>query len=189
MKKLLLIFIIGFIGFTSCDGRKSHNKTLVESIKDSFDVDIYKPEGFVERDVDTLISNGFRVRIKTFVDSTRQVTYNKTEDKINHKTHYKNFKFEILVEKEGKLIYKDSFDKPKANKVFGFRADFVRDSPFYNFDKLAVLKSIEVDDEPSFKDRVMIKFIYAIPETDRYTDETLFINEDGSTNVVITKVN
>lgn len=189
MKNVVLLFIIGFIILASCDGRSSNNKSLSEKIDDTFNIEVYKPKGFVKRDTDTLLSNGFRVKITTTIDSSKKVTYTKKVNNVNQKTHYNNFKFQISVEKEGKLIYKDSFDKPKANTLFGFRNNFVEESPFYNFDKLSVLKAVEVDDEPSLKNEVLIDFIYAIPETNRYTEQTLFISKDGTINVVHTKVN
>ncbi|WP_179335124.1 hypothetical protein [Winogradskyella costae] len=189
MKHLLGLLIIIIIGFTSCEGRKTQSQALYESIAEfkktvTFETNIYIPENYLEHQVDTLMSNGFRVKIKTYSDMTKDVLFSNIKDTINYQTHYRNFKFDIRVEKEGQLIFEESFDKQKANKLFGYRDDFASDSPFYNFDKLAILHSIQVDDEPSLKNKVLIDVMYAIPETNRTALHTLFVNDNGTINMV-----
>ena len=193
MRKLLGIALLLIIGLTSCEGRKTQNQALKEDIEEfskevSIQVDVYEPEAYVEREVDTLLSNGYRVKIKTYSDMDNSVLFTKVKDTINYQTHYRNYKFDILVEKEGRLIYKESFDKEKANTLFGYRDDLSSKSPYHNFNTLGVLKSIQVDDEPMLKDKVLIYVMYIIPETNRYALHTLFINNDGTKNMVHVKV-
>ena len=149
----------------------------------------YEPKDFITTEVDTTMSNGYKVNIKTYTDLENSVDYSDVKDSINYITRYRNYKFNIKVERYGQLIYEETFDKAKANKTLGYNPNFSPDSPFYDFDKLAVLKSIEIDDEPSIKDSVMINVIYAIPNTNRLANHTIFINQDGTTNAVHVKIN
>mgnify|MGYP001824065479 CR=1 FL=1 len=74
MKSFLFValnFIV--ITFVSCDGRKTANQALSESIEEflnteTIEFDFFLHETYVEREVDTIIINGYRVKIKTFID-------------------------------------------------------------------------------------------------------------------------
>ncbi len=193
MRTIFGLLLILIIGFTSCDGRITQNQALSESIEEfkksaSLEVNVYVPEAYLELEVDTLLSNGYSVKIKTYSDMSNSVLFTKIKDTINYQTHYRNFKFNISVSKDDKLIYKESFDKEKANKAFNYKASLVPGSNLYNFDKLSVLKSIQVNDDPSYTNMVLIDIIFAIPETDRYASHTLFINENGKSNSVQVEV-
>ncbi len=193
MRKILILLLIIVIGFTSCEGRKTQSQALSESIEEykksaSLEVDVYHPETYVEREVDTLLSNGYRVKIKTFADMDNSVLFTKIKDTINYQTYYRNYKFDIRVEKNGKLIYKERFDKSKANKALNYNSNYASGSQLYNFDKLAVLKSIQVDEDVSLKNVVAIDIMFAIPESNKYSNHKLFIDEKGLSNFVYIEV-
>jgi len=192
MKYLLGILLIIILGFTSCEGRVTKNQALAEDIEEfkttvSVQVDIYKPENYTERQVDTTLSNGFRVKIKAYTDMDNSVLFTKIKDTINYQTYYRNFKFDILVEKDSKIIYNKSFDKQKANKAFKFNPNLVKGSELYNFDKLAILNAIQVDDNPSYTNTVAINVMYAIPETDKVSHHKILINDKGKANFIQTE--
>ncbi|BAO77159.1 hypothetical protein [Winogradskyella sp. PG-2] len=185
MKKTFGLFLILVIVFTSCEGRITQNQALSESIEEfkktvSFEVDVYHPEGYIEHEVDTLLSNGYRVKIKAFSDMDNSVLFTKIKDTINYQTHYRNFKFNVQVEKEGKLIYNKRFNKFNANKVLSYNSN----NQLHNFDKLAVLKSIEVDGDSTLKNSISIHIIYAIPETDQIASHKLIIDEYGNSKFI-----
>ncbi len=187
MRTLFGLLLILSIGFTSCDGRITQNQALSKSIEEfkksaSLEVNVYVPETYLEHEVDTLLSNGYRVKIKTYSDMANSVVFTKIKDTVNYQTHYRNFKFNISISKDDKLIYKESFDKKKVNNTFNYKANLVSGSNLYNFDKLAVLKSIQVNDDPSYTNIVLVNILYAIPETDRFASHTLFIDEKGKLN-------
>ncbi|WP_339757829.1 hypothetical protein [uncultured Winogradskyella sp.] len=189
MRILLGVLIILVIGFTSCEGRKTQSRALAESIEEfkksaTLEIDVYHPKTYVEREIDTLLSNGYRIKIKAYSDMENSVLLTKIKDTINYQIYYRNYKFNILVEKEGKLIYNENFDKLKANIALDYRANYTSDSQLYNFDKLAVLKSIQVNNDLSLSNIVAIDIMFAIPETNKYTSHRLFINEKGKSNFV-----
>ncbi|WP_299111560.1 hypothetical protein [uncultured Winogradskyella sp.] len=193
MKQLVLLLLIIGIGLSSCEGRKTQNQALSESIEEfkktvNFETNIYIPETYIEQEVDTLMSNGFRVKIKTYSDLSNAVRFSKIKDTINYQMHYRNFKFDISISKDDKEIYNENFDKQKINKVFKYNANLVSGSDLYNFNTLAVLKSINVNDDPSYKNMVLIDIMYAIPESDKYAIHRLYIDNNGKSNVVQTEV-
>lgn len=194
MKHFLGLLIIILISFTSCQDRKTQSQALSESIEEfkktvNFETNVYIPASYLEREVDTLMSNGFRVKIKTYTDMSNAVRFSKIKDTINYQTYYRNFKFDISITKDDKLIYNESFDKKMVNKVFNYNSNLVSGSDLYNFDTLAVLKSINVNDDPSYTNMVLIDLTYVIPESERYSSHRLFIDDKGKSNVVQTEVN
>lgn len=184
MKKLLGLFLLLIIAFTSCEGRKTQSQALSEDIEEfkkevTLEIAVYKPENYMEREVDTLLHNGYRVKIKTYSDMDNTVLFTKIKDTINYQTHYRNFKFDIQVEKDGKLLYNESFDKKKAHSLFRDYTPTKSINKDTDFDKLAILKSIEVSGNSSFSDRIKIDILYAIPETDKMTLHSLSIDNKG----------
>lgn len=194
MRKLVGLLLLLIIGFTSCEGRKTSQQALSESIEEfkkkvNLETHVYIPGDYMEHEVDSILSNGFRVKIKTYADMERSVRFSIIKDTVNYQTHYRNFKFDIRVEKEGQLIYEETFDKLKVNKTLGYSDDLSSNSPFYNFSSSAVLKSLSLDEENSLTNEIHINLMYAIPETDKFAMHTLSINEDGSSNVIHVKTN
>lgn len=193
MKHFFGLLLILAISFTSCDGKKTKNQALSESIEEfkktvNFETNVYIPESYMEREVDTLLSNGYRVKIKSYSDMTNSVRFSKIKDTINYQTHYRNFKFEVNVTKDEKLIYTEKFDKQKVNKAFNYDANLVSGSGLSDFDTLAVLKSIEVNDDPFYTNMVVIDVLFTIPESDRSASHRIFIDAMGKSNIVQVEV-
>jgi len=189
MKTIIGLLLVLLIGFTSCDGRQSQNQALSKSIEEfkksaSIEVDVYIPETYFERVIDTTLSNGFKVKIKTYTDTDNNVLFTKIKDTINYQTFYRNYKFDISITKNNKLIYNESFNKQKVNNNFNYKKDLKSGSDLYNFDKLSVLKFIEINQNPSLKNKVQIDILYAIPDSDRHAYHALIIDENGKSNIV-----
>ena len=189
MNRIFGLLLVLVIAFTSCEGRKTQSQALSESIDEfnksaTLEVAIYHPKNYYEREVDTLLSNGYRVKIKTYSDMDHSVLFSKIKDTINYQTYYRNFKFDIRVEKEGQLIYNESFDKLKINKALDYNSNYTSGSLLYNFDKLAVLKSIEIDNDSTLTNIVAIDIMFAIPETEKYASHKLYIDENGISNFI-----
>jgi hypothetical protein len=185
MKHLLGFLLIVIIGLTSCEGRRTSSQSLAKSIEEfkktvNLEVDVFIPDSYVERHVDTLLNNGFKVSIKTFTDMENNVHFSKIKDTINYQTYYRNFKFEITIKKDHKLIYNESFNKQRVNKDFNTKNNLI----FDDFDKLAVLKSIQINEDPLLVDKVNIDILYVIPETKKYATFTLAIDDKGRSNIL-----
>ena len=141
------------------------------------EIPVYEPESYMEREVDTLLHNGYRVKIKTFTDMENTVLFTKIKDTINYQTYYRNYKFNILVEKDGKRIYSDYFDKQRINQLFKYNASTI--SELKDFDQLGILKSIELNKDLTHSEHIEIDIMYAIPNTDRVSLHTISINDEG----------
>lgn len=193
MRNLFGILLIILLGITSsCEGRITKKQALAEDIEEfkktvSVQLEIFEPESYTEHRVDTTLSNGFRVKIKAYTDMDHSVLFTKIKDTINYQTHYRNFKFDIIVEKDNKVIYDKSFDKQKANKAFKFNPNLVKGSELYNFDKLAILNAIQVDDDPNYANMVAIDVMYVIPETDKVSYHKILIDNKGKANFIQTE--
>ena len=127
MRNIIGIILILVIGLTSCEGRKSQSQALSESIDEfkksaSLEVDVYVPETYLEQRVDTTLSNGYKIVIKTYSDEENNVLFSKIKDTVNYQTYYRNYKFDISITKNEQLVYSESFDKPRVNKDFNYKA-------------------------------------------------------------------
>lgn len=181
LSTLITVFIIALM---SCDGRKSKHQALSESIETfrkeiTIQIDTYEPEAYMEHKVDTLLSNGFRVSINVFSDMNKNVVFTEIKDTINYKRHYRNFKFDIAVEKGGEQVYNESFNKDDINTLFKYNSATKPNNDDYDFDKLGVLKSIVLNDNPSTSEDIKIEVLYTIPNTNRQSLHTLIINDKG----------
>ncbi|WP_299130376.1 hypothetical protein [uncultured Winogradskyella sp.] len=188
MRNEIVVLVLLILGFTSCEGRKSEREALLKDIQYfkktvTIEVDDYKPATYIEQQKDTILSNGYRVKIKTFSDMDNSVLFTIIRDTINYQTYYRNYKFEIQVEKDGQPIYKRLFDKNTVNKVFGLHESTASSKVANDFNKLGVLKSIELNDGLPNSNGVKIDILYAIPETDNYVLHTLHFDDIGRLKV------
>lgn len=182
ISRTLSFVLIVIIAFTSCEGRKTKSQALSEDIEEfrktvTVEIPVYEPESYMEREVDTLLHSGYRVKIKTFSDMENTVRVTQIKDTINYQTYYRNFKFLISVEKNGKTIYNDQFDKKRVNKLFRFENP--ESSDLKDFNELGVLKSIEFNENYSTSESIEIDIMYAIPNTNKVTLHTIIINDEG----------
>ncbi|GGI57293.1 hypothetical protein [Winogradskyella haliclonae] len=190
MKNGLYFILILVIGFTSCEGRKSQRKALTESISsfkkdNTIKINEFIPETYFEHRIDTILSNGFRVKIQTSTDMINQVVFTKTKDNIDYVNNYRNFNFNVTIEKNGKKLFDESFNKQKVNDLFGYSSDIDSEEPIHDFNTLALLKSIHLNEELSVKnDSIYIDIAYAIPNEDYIDWHTLKIDKHGKSNFI-----
>ncbi|WP_422104316.1 hypothetical protein [Winogradskyella sp.] len=192
MRNFAFILLLLVLAVTSCEGRKTQSQALKEAIEDfkktvTVEIPVYQPESYMEREVDTLLHNGYRVKIKTYTDMDHAVLFTKIKDTINYQTYYRNFKFHILIEKNGKRIFNTHFDKTRINSLLEYKDSPI--SELRDFDKLSVLKSIELNKDLPNSEYVEIDIMYAIPNTDKVALHTISINEKGLMNIKRKQVN
>lgn len=108
-------FFAGFI-FLSCNGKDKAILSPQESLKqkellDSFSENIkYIPEDYAEVVTDTILSNGFRVHIKTFTDMEKSIINTFKTNKILIKHYYREIVSEVVVYKNDKQIFNKKID-------------------------------------------------------------------------------
>lgn len=121
------IFILAFIcigiASVSCDGRdrvyKSNSDILTEGqLLDSFSENIsYIPETYTEVVTDTILSNGFQIKMKTYSNMNQNVLHEFKRDTINYKEYYREFVSEVVVLKNSKEIFNKTIDKLFFDKI------------------------------------------------------------------------
>ncbi|MFC0605830.1 hypothetical protein [Winogradskyella pulchriflava] len=192
MRYFIGLLLLLFIASVSCEGRKSSSQALAEDVEEfiknvTTEVDIYVPKDYTEREVDTLMNNGYSIKIKTYSDMENSVLFTKIKDTVNYQTYYRNFKFDILVKIDNKVIYDETFDKKRVNKALNLKPNYTSGSSLYNFDKLAVLKSIELNNDPTLNNQVVIDVLYEIPNSNKQALHQLIIDDRGKANFVYIK--
>ena len=111
MKNILFIVTFVIIACLSCDGKDRVHLSNAQILKehkllDSFSEDIkYFPEKYTEVAIDTILSNGFTVKIKTYADMENSILKTYKEDNIIHKKYYRNINSDIQIKNNNEIIY------------------------------------------------------------------------------------
>ncbi|MDO7173602.1 hypothetical protein [Mariniflexile sp. AS56] len=177
MNKLLAILLIS-LAVLNCNGGKTKKDTLktsVEKFKDSIGaLEIVKnfPETYSETLTDTILSNGFKVKIKTYANMESSVLNRFKVDTITHKHFYRDFISEITVYKNDEKILSESI-----NKTFSLKYN----NELKDYFEIATLAGVWINDNEALTaDQASIYIMYTQPETDNYYLSEMIINSDGT---------
>ncbi|MFI0428889.1 hypothetical protein [Mariniflexile sp. HMF6888] len=184
MNKLIYILVI-VLAFVSCNGKtkKDTLKTSVEKFKDSLgtlEIEKYIPETYSETVTDTILSNGFKVKVKTFTDMKHSVLNIFKQDTIVYKHYYRELASQVTINKDGNEILKLLVDKNfiiEHDAAFEFNKEFYNESAFYSiwfselnstiYDHVVFIVSIckpESDDCLMFEITIDMKGNYQVKE-------------------------
>lgn len=139
-----LFFLLALIGVVSisCDGRDRVFKTNSNVLKQkSFSENIsYIPENYTEVVTDTILSNGFHIKLKTYTDMEQSVLNEFKQDTINYKEYYREIVSEVSITKNSKEIFNDTIDKQFLYKI---KNDLQLDNAIVNlmFDQAASMET------------------------------------------------
>ncbi|WP_339916696.1 hypothetical protein [Yeosuana marina] len=125
MRKLLVFIAVIVLMFVGCDGRSKAHKSNQEVLKEhnlykSFSENVkFIPETYSETTIDTLLSNSYSVKIRTYTDMDVSFLSEFSKDTIQHKNYYRDIKSVINISKNNsnitsKLITKDFFSEYNA---------------------------------------------------------------------------
>lgn len=178
MRNLLLILCIGTITLLSCDARTTKYEALkvsIEKFKNSNNIVqpvSFFPENYAEVQNDTILSNGYRVKIKNFTNMEAFTTLSKS-GKTNSIQNFRRIDSEITVYKDDKLIF---------NSVFTNR--FIDDANFNKTKLRAYLNNgISVDEIASIKkNRLVLITSNCGPINNQCPNYALIIDEYGNSN-------
>jgi hypothetical protein len=171
MNKLFVLFLLS-IAIISCDGRDRRHKSNAEVLHEnkllnSFSEKVeFVPKEHVQIITDTILSNGFQVKL-----NYNSIDYNaiiKAKKNTKSKTHYKNFQASIQVLKNGKLINEGLINK-QLFQEFGT----------LSFWDDAIMQFIWIDYDASTENELCLNTSFNIPDTETYKDFILKIDKNG----------
>ena len=180
MNKLYVLIII-VISFNSCDGKyrahMSNEAVLREAnLLESFTEQLkYIPEQPIEIETDTIMSNGFNIKIAYHsVENSHVSKTKKNKHGIVTKTYHKNFEAQFQV-------YKNSITLQKGiiNKTLFHESENI-ENPFWND---AIMQYVWVDYSAMTKHSIQLNTSFHIPDTQNYKDFTLTIFDTGKMEI------
>lgn len=183
MSKLLILFLFFIITLASCDGRDHAYKNNEAVLRDSNLLKSFSnritcnPKQAVEIITDTILSNGFKIKMRYHsVSNDYVVTLNKSENDSTAEVHYHNFQSHFQVSKNNTVIIEDIIDK---------RLFYEFESPV--FWKKAIMQYVWIDYEASSETSLNLKTSFRKPNSSNYKDFSISIYEDGT--VAIKEIN
>jgi len=108
MRNIFFILQIICFAIVGCDGKDRVHKSNTEVLKehkllDSFSEKVeYIPETHTEINTDTILGNGFRVKIRYLRHIKEYVSIEYDEDSIHHRKYYYDFVSKVTVYKDSK---------------------------------------------------------------------------------------
>ncbi|MCF8273547.1 MAG: hypothetical protein K9I95_06920 [Flavobacteriaceae bacterium] len=182
MKGLFVFIFIISITFVSCDGRHKAYQTPKDNLKEhklykSFAEHVkYIPEAYFETTTDTILSNGFQVKITSYTDMQTSYLHEFTKDSINHKAYYRNINNTISILKNNKEITSKLITK---DVLISYNSSFKNDL------KNKVIQGIWLNQYAStITNKVTVNVLFQKPGTNDKTYYTLSFNDNGSFNIV-----
>ncbi|WP_431137517.1 hypothetical protein [Psychroserpens mesophilus] len=175
MKKSILLILLIAIGFFSCDRRGSVRENLQKSISEfnkkhtNLDLVTYYPETYTEVQTDSIISNTFKVSIKTYskMDSNILVSSETVEKQTKIKYH-RVFESEINIALASKNILKTTINAEDFKDI--------SPSDFWNN---ATLEHVWVNQEISTIEEVNLGISFINPINSAYKLYELVVTTEG----------
>lgn len=183
--RALLIFIFAItLANVGCDGRDNVFKTNKEILKkhnlyESFSERItYIPERYSETITDTIMSNGFNVKIKSYTDMDESVLKDFSKNDIHYKNYHRNIKALVSIEKSNRNIVSTLITKQLFLEY---------DSTLNSVLKNKEIRGVWLDEYASIvQNKIILNVQLREPETNNqinfmlgFDDEgNIFINED-----------
>jgi len=159
----------------NCDGRTSTSKALKESVKqfnaeNTIEFVSHYPETYTETKKDTLLSNGFRIQLKTFSNMHKSISKTMSSNGANYNIKYREFESSIILEYNNVIIFHNTIDKT-----------FLNQSLPEDLDENLLLKSAWINEEASlFSDIVAIDLEYCKIDSDNCTSFNLRVDKNGN---------
>ncbi len=123
MRYIILIVCIIAIGFSSCSGRTTKSESLKEAIskfKDTItpiEIVEYFPKTYSEVQTDTILSNGFCIKVKTYSDMRHTVSHTTKSDAFTIKMDiYRKWISDIEVKKDGIVVFAETINDAFLSK-------------------------------------------------------------------------
>ena len=174
MKKLYLLVLL-IVTFISCDGRYKAKRNHIDALKEaklfeSFSEELkFFPKEYTEIKTDTLLSNGFEIKIDYHsLENDFVIKTSKKSKDTSIRKHFKNFEANLYVLKSNIPIANNTINK----------------SLFYNdtnkaFLDNAIMQYAWIDYNSVTKNSVQLNTSFILPETEKFKDFVITVYDDG----------
>ena len=130
----------------------------------------YIPEEYVEGVTDSILSNGYRISIKTSTDMTSQLEIKDNSEAT--KEMYRHHVVKIEVQRDDREVLNESFDIKRLKQLV--------DIP-----KASVIRAAYLDEERSlFQENISIKLLMIQPETKKEFAYNMIIQKNGNFKII-----
>ena len=134
----------------------------------------YYPEDYLEIKKDTLLSNGLRIKLRTYSNMHKSITKTTVTDNINFITKYREFENYVVFEYDNKVVFERRIDKA-----------FINNYTTEALDDDFLLIGAWINEEASmFSDRANIDLQYCNINSDNCKSYNLRISKYGTSEVV-----
>lgn len=116
MRHFFALLLILILALTSCEGRKSQNQALAESIDNfkkntSVEKLTYTPKNYTYQNIDTTFVNGFSIYNKLYIDMENSILVEeKNKNSIVHKTYIREGKADVIVKFKDEILFSETID-------------------------------------------------------------------------------
>ncbi len=176
MKNILTIFLTSFtLILLSCSGKNDRQDFKPDSYNGQIDINEinlkkrfkqfkYHPREYVEIVTDTIMNNGFRVKIKYYSLMDHSIKKsNSLTTKQEPIVFHRQFQSDIVVYKDERLVFQTTLN----------------DKESIHFEK-DILQFVSLDEMISNKEQVVINYGYHDISNNKFSDLRLYIKENGS---------
>jgi len=176
MKFYFLILFCIFCFITRCDGKyravETHEDKLTKSKLSTsfFEIVEYIPKNYTEVRTDTLLNNGYSVKVKFHSDMSANAIQIIKVDSINYKRYYRNFNAELIVKKDKTQLFSKTITNSFIVNELSINKDILN-----NF----VLSDFWIDEFNSIKqNKAIINLRFCNPETENCKSYVLTVLRD-----------
>lgn len=177
MKYLNFIILLISFAIINCDGRSKIYKSNQEILKEhqlykEFSEHIsYIPESYLETTTDTILSNGYKIKITSYTDMNNSLLNSYTKDSIHHKNYYRNINTHITIIKNNQEILSKLIDKDTM-----IESDKSLEKRIHN----KIVQGVWVNEYASLNNNnVIINVLFFDPKTNEKFDYTLEFDANG----------
>ncbi|MDO1500789.1 hypothetical protein Q2T40_11675 [Winogradskyella maritima] len=182
--KYLLLCVFG-VALFNCEGRRTSYNAIKESIvefnsENSLERINYVPKQHFERQVDSTLTNGFKVSIKSLSNDNFVELVGKSSGGITQKTRHRNSDFIIEVLKDNRMVFSSTYDRQSFFKLVN-ELDTSKEH--------LILNSINLNQEFSLSEQlVFIDVSYKNVRDNRYYDFVMRIEDNGKATIQLNHV-
>ncbi|WP_452222816.1 hypothetical protein [Lacinutrix chionoecetis] len=151
MKKLFYLFIICAVAFVSCDGRDRTQKTNAEVLADSKLLDSfsqktrYIPEKHTKKVTDTILDNGFNLKIKEYTTTDKEIELVENNDGITLTRRYRIINTELTISFKDQVILENKSISNLIKNTDALSDTTIENSLIYlNYDEIQPINTEEL---------------------------------------------